>query len=322
MAEIVRYVDTDIVVGGDGTSWATAYKTLSAWNAAEYKDLTAAEEHHTVYVRGVAADTTVVNMAGWTNATVNYHVHIICVDCHLGKYSTTKYRLAPTTAYTNALSGVPAYTYIVGLQFSEVGAGSNCLNVTTDYVVVSRCLFNDPDNYCVHFAGDNWSVRNCGFFGGVRGVSMTTAANGGSVVNCSFVNQSAYGIYIYTYGSFSATNCYVGNAGTACFATISGGTLTNCYSSDGTMSTTVAACATDSGAYFVNVSAGSEDLHIKAGSSLIDTGADASALMDPDEDVDGEARPSGVAWDVGYDEYVAAVTVKPTWYYEQMRKAG
>jgi hypothetical protein len=62
---------------------------------------------------------------------------------------------------------------------------------------------------------------------------------------------------------------------------------------------------------YVNATAGSEDLHLKAGSPAIDGGADLSAtgLTDITLDIDGVAR-AGV-WDCGADEYVSVSAFKP-----------
>lgn len=54
---------------------------------------------------------------------------------------------------------------------------------------------------------------------------------------------------------------------------------------------------------FVNVTAGSEDLHLKAGASAIDAGTDLGSPYNVD--IDGTTR-SGT-WDIGADEYVSAV---------------
>jgi hypothetical protein len=56
---------------------------------------------------------------------------------------------------------------------------------------------------------------------------------------------------------------------------------------------------------WVNLGVGTEDLHLKEGSDAIDVGTDLSATFT--DDIDGVTR-SGT-WDIGADEYVAAVGV-------------
>jgi len=49
---------------------------------------------------------------------------------------------------------------------------------------------------------------------------------------------------------------------------------------------------------FVNITEGSEDLHLKSGSDLIDAGTDLSSYFT--DDIDGQSRTD--AWDIGADE--------------------
>ena len=49
---------------------------------------------------------------------------------------------------------------------------------------------------------------------------------------------------------------------------------------------------------FVNTTEGSEDLHLKSGSDLIDAGTDLSSYFT--DDIDGQSRTG--AWDIGADE--------------------
>lgn len=320
MADLIRYVDTDVVGGlGDGTSWANAYATLSAWNAAEAKDLTVATEHHICYVRGATADTTVVNMGTWTNTTASFYVDIICTDPHSGSWTTGKYRLAPTAGYSAAISAIPSYTRIYGLQISETGSGSYGINIpsTSTTGILSRCIVRKCPGYNIFINGDNWKVINCGSFGGANGIWLASSSSGTVGVNCSIANASTYGIRVATYGTSTFINCYAGGSGTADFST--GGaspTLTNCFSSDETLSTSHADLTTGSPSYFTNVTADSEDLHININSVLYGAGTDASAYMDPymdpDEDVDGVSRPIGPNWDVGYDECSVTSTTSTT----------
>ena len=56
-------------------------------------------------------------------------------------------------------------------------------------------------------------------------------------------------------------------------------------------------------ANFTNVTSGSENLHLAAGSALIDAGTDLSITFTTD--IDGETRQTGVnLWDIGADEYI------------------
>ncbi|GAG18656.1 unnamed protein product, partial [marine sediment metagenome] len=55
MAEVLRYVDPDVVAGdGSGDSWINAYASLNAWEAAEEIDLDAANNTHRVLCRSLS----------------------------------------------------------------------------------------------------------------------------------------------------------------------------------------------------------------------------------------------------------------------------
>ena len=81
-AQVIKYVDTDVVGGdSDGTSWANAYSTLSAWEAGQRTDLVTDGDYHTVYLRGSTDDTTcfTITTANWTTGAANY-IEIIGTD--------------------------------------------------------------------------------------------------------------------------------------------------------------------------------------------------------------------------------------------------
>jgi hypothetical protein len=59
---------------------------------------------------------------------------------------------------------------------------------------------------------------------------------------------------------------------------------------------------------FFSLNSGAEDLHLKAGSSAIDTGVDLSSTFTTD--IDNATR--GVLWDIGADEYAADASASPT----------
>lgn len=54
---------------------------------------------------------------------------------------------------------------------------------------------------------------------------------------------------------------------------------------------------------FVDIASGTEDLHLKTGSLLIEGGSDQSATITID--IDNDDRPQGALWDIGADEFIA-----------------
>ena len=73
LAAVERFVDTAADAGGDGTTRnhssgdsTHAYASGSAWESAENTDLVAAGDTHRVRCAGSTADTTTVDINGWT----------------------------------------------------------------------------------------------------------------------------------------------------------------------------------------------------------------------------------------------------------------
>ncbi len=104
-----------------------------------------------------------------------------------------------------------------------------------------------------------------------------------------------------TTGLVKIANCYGHTKdGSPCFRPGTGGrvTLTACVSEDGTGTITNKGPSTGLPTYFVNVTMGSEDAHIRVNSALRDQGVNLGSAC-PNE-IDGATR-SGL-WDVGADE--------------------
>jgi hypothetical protein len=137
--------------------------------------------------------------------------------------------------------------------------------------------------------------------------------------NCTFLNsaQQGYlgdgGSHLYTTGK----NCYIGGSTNEdwFYDSWNGGpapALTNCASEDGTLSTTQVAMSTSSGAYFTNVTPGSEDIHIGSSSALKNAGSNLNgdgSWKNPNGliDIDGDLRSSSGSWDIGADGLLSAV---------------
>lgn len=133
---------------------------------------------------------------------------------------------------------------------------------------------------------------------------IASVSNGAAVYNCTLVSLGTTlttGLFAQ-YAAVPIKNVYIGGA----TAPDGGGaaTKTNCYSGNAATGYTVAALST---ATFENVTAGSHDLRLAVGSSLIDAGATEATYAALD--VIGSARPLGAAYDVGAHEYPSAAPI-------------
>lgn len=159
----------------------------------------------------------------------------------------------------------------------------------------------------IRFAGGTHTIRNSAYIGalGTR-PGFRTVANGSTptatAINCDAVACTGNGFEMFA-GTFTVKNCYSGGNSSAGFSGCTIPTAGNCKSSDGSQSTGTVAYTT---ANFTNVTAGSEDLKLPSGSSLIaaGTGPSSDAAV-PTVDFEGTAR-SGATTDIGFDQRTAA----------------
>ena len=315
------YVDPDVSGGaGNGSSWANAYSSLNAAEQAQDDtgDLVTRDEYIEFHCghNGSAqttADTTAVDVNGWTtNATHYILIKTETADRHTGRYcdgnngTTARYRLA--------VSGAPFLISYVedvrldGLQIVKTAstADHQCVVQVTSFVGyanvwVSNCILKGSGNASYIETG----LLNNDAHGTVRawntviyGVSTYDSAfccgvnNGGSIYlySCTIIGGT-YGIR--TVGTtIVAKNCYVGGSRTEDYYRGSGTLVkTNCASedqsaddtsgTDETATNCVAAAVAINTTNFTNVTAGSEDFSLPAGSALIGAGTDTSGDAAP-----------------------------------------
>ena len=187
-----------------------------------------------------------------------------------------------------------------GANGRPAAAAKNATNVIFDHLLIH--------NYTTGFASygikgsDNssFTVRNCIIYDGESsGIRLDQLTSTGTVQNCTVYGITANGIY-QDNGTLTVTNSI--SMGNSLLDFKGGGTLSYNISSDATgTGSLINKVAADQ---FVNITAGSENLHLKAGADAIDTGTDLSGSFS--DDIDGETRPGGAQWDIGADETNAA----------------
>ena len=310
-----RYVDVDAELDGDGTTAGLtgancAYKSLNIAEAALPATLTDAWEiicgsahaNHT-------ADTTETIFSGVTTSAANYiDVYASVAGRHSGVWSNSKYRLVVSGYYdAGILSRQVGYCNFRFLQIKNTGesVANVGFKAAAGVGLLDSCLVicnTTGLGYAIYANGGDITCFNCVAYNSTIGFR---AHYGGLVVdNCNSCGHGSLGMDIGDYASITATNCYSGgNSGNDFHASVS---ATTCASEDGTKGATVA-YSTSSGAYFTNITPGSEDFHIKSTppddiSELIGAGTDLSGTFTLD--IDGETR---VAWDIGADEYISSV---------------
>ena len=295
------------------------YTSLSNWEAGQQKVISAGDIEEAVCYDLGAADSTAVTIDGWTTVATGYiNITVAAGQRHDGKRNTGKYRLIGAAAFDPFLLIKESYVRITGLQISNTGTGSgvliNLTDTTSSIRMADTLIFDCTSSGGMVQTNGTLSMNNCAIMHNVGyGFQVGSGATATYLYNCAFVNNDTYGVQVGGWASAVLKNCYAGGNGTKDFQQDENGTLTKttCHSAD-TSGDTQTAFATDSGAYFTNVTHGTEDLHIGASSALKNVGTDLSAdsnWIHPSGyvDIDGDARGTGAnATDVGIDEIAAA----------------
>lgn len=273
------------------------YSSLSAWEAGQQGDLTVSDTIQQADCYSFQ-DTTAVVIDGWTTSATQYvYVRTPSTERHDGKWNTAKYYLTGNNGGTAMLWVIEEYTRLEGLQVQNtgglsvnLGAGSPSDQRITESIVRTSAKAG-PGIQCSNTS----RVQNCVVYDASYGIyvaSGTTSVFNTTIVTCN------YGIL--NFATTVAKNVYVGNCSAVEF--YNGPTLTTCANSSATSYSGSTANVAFSTANFVNVTSGSEDLHLVSGSALKDAGTDLSATFTTD--IDGQTRTG--TWDIGADEYVVA----------------
>lgn len=342
---VTKYVDPNSATGGDGTTngltGATrAYASLSAWEAANQADIVTSDTIQKVICSSDdagathAADTTAVVIDGWTTDATRF-IQIEAASSHGGKWNDNIYRfVCADLTSAHALYINESYVRLVRVQASLSGANSRSTVAiygtgasNASLIVVDSCIIKGSGSQAGYGHGIRVLSGTCDIMNSViyncveAGIAGTygTAWPTINIYSSTLCNNGANGIKRLSADArliVNAKNVYSGGHSAEDYG-VSGGTITKtaCASSDATGTAGLQNIAVNT-TNFTNVTAGSEDFHLPAGSALIDVGTDTSGDAAPlnfSDDIDGVARTG--TWDIGADEYVAAgggVSITPT----------
>jgi len=334
----VRYVDADAEAGGNGTTncilscgGTAAYASLNIWETArdDVGDLVTNDTIEEAVLESSSAnhtaDTAAVTINGWTTSATNYiNIYTTAAARHNGTYQTNKYRLEVANASSLVIN--EDYVRIDGLQIKKTSSSADYqANIYIASQTTGACETRISNSILVQ-AGNNsyaepgvivtdadavvyiWNLITYGsgtlgsnYNSGITALSGSTV----SVYSCTLIG-SYHGLYGATTAIVTVKNCYASKTGIAAAFGGNVDTMVTSASSDTSGSAGLQNIAVNT-TNFTNVSAGTEDLHLPAGSALINVGTDTSGDAAPlnfTTDIDGETR-SGT-WDIGADEYVAA----------------
>lgn len=321
-----RYVNTASSAGGDGTtnntSGATrAYASLSEAVTALPADITTGGSQGvwTIECSGSAEDTTAVTLSGKTTSATYYIVIQSGPSDRAGtSWDTGKYRLSAAPSGAGVIESSVPYVRYDGLQIQHTDTpttGNACAirlnsSVTSDHRV-SNCLLRGG-RYALRIdSGGNVAatVWNTVCYGAYAGAIACLSASAQTVYSSTCIGGAVAGIYAFGAGVVTAKNVYASCTSGTAYLTGSGSfTMTNCAASDTSAAGTapqdnIALNTTN----FTNVTVGSENFALPAGSALIGVGTDTSgegAPLNFTTDINGATRTT--TWDIGADEYIAA----------------
>lgn len=207
-----------------------------------------------------------------------------------------------TGAYSGAVTNTVNYTRISKLQICGTGNHSSAITTASAITNIENCIYEAP-----RFLGAIVSTGS-GTFTNCLGVNTysgnATHAHDISYLttrNCTFVsiNNATNGVRAQ-YGTFQLHNSYVGNCTTA-----RTGNSTPTYTTNASSVASPPSGWTGnipfSTATFENITSGTHDFRLKAGSGLIGIGTDFTT--DVPNDITGTARTS--TWDIGAWEDVS-----------------
>lgn len=298
------------------------YASLSSALAGEAANLVSLDRQTDIECHAFIDTTANISISGWTTDATRYlRIYAAEGQGHSGIFDTSKYLLRSALA-VNGITISEDYVRIEGIQIhlthpgtDPFGAGS-CIqisgtsNAANSDIRIERCIIRDgatEDGTLTSgiFCGcGRTTVRNTLIYGtggassGHNGIRAEQFTNAPTVVceNCTIVDTTGCAVQQIN-GTVTLTNCYSGGHSTNAYS----GTMTRttCAHDTATVFSGSTASIAYSTANFVNVTSGSEDLHLIVGASatLLTGGTDLSGTFTID--IDGDTRSS--PWTIGMD---------------------
>lgn len=293
------------------------YTSLNAAEAGEQGDLPSLDRQLDIECYAID-DTTACTFSGWTTDATRY-IRVFCPagEGHEGVWSTSKYRRRSSSGFGTGLTISEEFVRVEGLQcYQPSGSYTAIVRVTgvsttpaNSDIRIDRCIVNATGSTvslaASYFDCGTINIRNSLVYGGSQdgidggsGGSNTLVVN---IDNCTVVANGVYGITYVGTQAFTLRNVYSGGNGTDAYGATM--TRTTCAHDTASVFTGSTASIAYDTSNFVNVTGGSEDLHLASGAdaTLKTGGTDLSGTFTTD--IDGETRSD---WSIGADEIVSA----------------
>ena len=290
------------------------YTSAAAWEAAMQGDYVTATEIRQGECFPFTDTTDCVIDGSITSADYYPRLYTNASARHAGKWDGTKYNITTGVDFKRALRMLDDYGRFEGLQLRQSGTGASAYGAmeataaATSGILIESCILrtdntstHDSNGACLSHGGGSLTVRTSVIQGGKNGIFTTFSASAPTLVvqNCDIVASRGYGSFRVS-GTPSYTNCYNGGHTTDSYS--GAFSATTCAHSSATVYAGSTASVPYSTGNFVNVTAGSEDLHLVTGSALLGVGTDLSATFTTD--IDGDTFT--VPWPIGVDAIASA----------------
>lgn len=293
------------------------YTTLSAWEAALPASLVSVDQVHVAecYNDWPSGLDDTVDIAGvTTDATRNIAVTVAAGHRHNGTPQSGFYIKGDSGTNLNGKFQVGVgYTVIDGLDVENTRSGTafaGFIATATNIVVsdtISKCASSSGKafngNFGTNYATTRPTFLNCLAWGSAQGFSRQDSTRSRyNAYNCVAVN-CATGFASGSANKAALKNCVAYGSTTIDFEAQVDAVNSDYNASSDTSANVFTNYLTGiTSAAFAN--AAGNDFHLAATSALIGAGVNLYSTLTTD--VDGDARPSSGAWDIGFDHYAAS----------------